>query len=404
VLIAALFFLFFGRIIFLFGFVISAAYIQTGEKGVIKNYTGQEWPFISVLISSRNNGRNIYSTIQSICESGYENSRMEVLVCDDLSTDDTSFWIKKAALDFQYVRSFKNNYNLGKLFSIRRISQYAKGELFVTIDADSYIDHGSLQRLIEGFESPNVGAIGGRIAVKNHSSSLLTNFQISLYVNTFFIRRALESKLGNTQCISGAFFGIRKYVYEKIWADIKTTHYVGGYFDVFGEDRFLTYKTLTLGYDTKINNNAICYTQVPNTLFGFFKQQLRWHKGAWRINYIILANIMGVIKLGAIRSLLLTLPCFLWILRVSVIAFILLSNNFYDSLFLTLLFSILLSPTYILAAYFFVFDRELERPYSSLNFFLAIMVIGPLWYLFDALVVIPFALFSLDVPNSVARN
>jgi N-acetylglucosaminyltransferase len=58
-----------------------------------------------------------------------------------------------------------------------------------------------------------------------------------------------------------------------------------------GEDRFLTHQTLLRGYGTYINNDALCWTTVPNTLSVLFKQQLRWRRSIVRDFFFTLRTL-----------------------------------------------------------------------------------------------------------------
>ena len=82
-------------------------------------------------------------------------------------------------------------------------------------------------------------------------------------------------------CISGCLFAIRRELLLEIEPAIRARHWFGIPVNQ-GEARFLTHQTLLRGYGTYINNDALCWTTVPNTLSVLFKQQLRWRRSIVR--------------------------------------------------------------------------------------------------------------------------
>ncbi|MBI2151166.1 glycosyltransferase [Candidatus Woesearchaeota archaeon] len=104
----------------------------------LKKAVPREQPFVSILIPARNEELNIAVCLDSVFKQNYPN--FEVIVCDDQSTDKTSEIIES-------FQSYHKNIQLisgkplpegwtGKNWACQQLTQKAKGELFLLLDAD----------------------------------------------------------------------------------------------------------------------------------------------------------------------------------------------------------------------------------------------------------------------------
>ena len=86
-------------------------------------------PLVSIIIATKNEGRNIGNCLKSVREQSYPSSALEVIVVDNNSTDDT-FKIAKSFTEKVYLkgpeRSAQRNYG----------AQEAKGKYILYLDAD----------------------------------------------------------------------------------------------------------------------------------------------------------------------------------------------------------------------------------------------------------------------------
>ena len=94
---------------------------------------------ISILIPCRNEENNIVECVESLILQDYDN--LEILLIDDNSTDNTWSQIKNLSNKYSQVKAFKGrslpeNWT-GKNWACHQLSQKAKGEYFLFIDADT---------------------------------------------------------------------------------------------------------------------------------------------------------------------------------------------------------------------------------------------------------------------------
>ncbi|MFX1466074.1 MAG: glycosyltransferase [Promethearchaeota archaeon] len=116
--------------------------------------------FVSIVLPTRNEEKNIEACLQSILNLDFPNERYEILVIDGKSTDRTVEIASKYP-----VRIIENpNYKIGPAHNIG--VKEAKGEIIAFTDADVRVDVHWLTFLVEHFTNPDVGCvIGGQTCV-----------------------------------------------------------------------------------------------------------------------------------------------------------------------------------------------------------------------------------------------
>ena len=91
---------------------------------------------VTVMIPTYNQATLIAKAIDSALAQDYEN--LEVVVCDDNSTDNTSVVLSKYD-NSPRVRVFRNEKNLGRVKNYKHLLEdLARGEWFVNLDGDDY--------------------------------------------------------------------------------------------------------------------------------------------------------------------------------------------------------------------------------------------------------------------------
>jgi len=248
---------------------------------VEKDYSYQ--PTVSVLMPCFNEGKTVYETIESISKSNYPADKFEVIAQDDCSVDDSYEWMLKAQRDFTNisVRVGRNTENSGKARTVCNALALSTAEVIISIDSDCIFHPDAIRELTVCLSEPGIGSVGGRVGVRNPNASTITAIQTFVYYAAFELYKVPENWTRSVGCISGCLFAIRRELLLKIEPKIRSRNWFGIPVNQ-GEDRFLTHQTLLHGYGTYINNDAICWTTVPETLPDLFKQQLRWRRSIVR--------------------------------------------------------------------------------------------------------------------------
>lgn len=249
-------------------------------------------PTVSVLMPCFNEGKTVYETIESISRSNYPNELFEVIAQDDCSVDDSYEWLLKAQRDFINIRirTGRNEVNSGKARTVCNALQLSTAEVIISIDSDCIFHPDAIQELTSCFAEPHIGSVGGRVGVRNPNDGIITAIQTIIYYSAFQLYKMPENWTRSVGCISGCLFAIRRELLLQIEPAIRARNWFGVPVNQ-GEDRFLTHQTLLRGYGTYINNDALCWTTVPNTISVLFKQQLRWRRSIVRDFFFTLKTL-----------------------------------------------------------------------------------------------------------------
>ena len=272
-------------------------------------------PNISILAPAFNESLNIVENVKALLSLYYTN--FEVIVINDGSRDDTlikvieAFELEKVNYVFnekikcQEIRgiykSKKKAYNNltiidkangGKADALNAGLNVAKGEYFISIDADSIIDPYALQKMVKPFleqTGEKVIATGGVIRIANSCKiedghlvdirlpkKLLPLFQVLEYNRAFLLGRLAWSRLNGLLIISGALG-----LFDK---DIVIA--CGGYqrFTV-GEDmemvvRMRKYMANQMEkYKVVYIPDPLCWTEAPSKVKVLGRQRNRWTRG-----------------------------------------------------------------------------------------------------------------------------
>lgn len=124
----------------------------------------EQFPKISIVTASYNQGQFIEETIQSVLNQNYPN--LEYIVIDGGSTDNSVEIIKKYEQHFTYWVSEKDK---GQANAINKGLQLCTGEIFNWLNSDDYLEPGALHKIAAAFGDEQVQMVAGK--VRNFSSS-----------------------------------------------------------------------------------------------------------------------------------------------------------------------------------------------------------------------------------------
>lgn len=147
--------------------------------------------FLSVIIPTINEGKSIGGTIKSIKKS-LKNVKHEILIIDTNSTDRTVAIAK--SLGAKVISEPRRGYGRAYKTGFAR----AKGDIIVTLDADSTYPVESVMKLVKILEDRNVDFISG-MRQRSKSMSLLHrfgNWAITTTANVLFFTKFKDSQSG----------------------------------------------------------------------------------------------------------------------------------------------------------------------------------------------------------------
>lgn len=244
------------------------AYLQHAERNVASREPEGELPPVSILIPAYNEAEVIGHAIESLLQLDYPT--YEVIVVDDGSTDDTlevaRRWEGKASGVEVRVLTKRNG---GKASALNAGIARSKYPFVMCMDADSWVDPGSLKAAMPHFRDVSVGAVAGNVKVANREN-LLTRLQALEYIEGLNMPRRAQGFIAAVNIVPGPVGVFRREALEE----------VGGYdTDTFAEDADLTLQLITSGWKIIYEDQAITWTQAPTRALDLIQQRYRWTRG-----------------------------------------------------------------------------------------------------------------------------
>lgn len=235
-------------------------------------------PPLTVIIPAYNEGPMVCQAIESAALAHYPADRLEVLVIDDGSTDDTWAHIERAAARFpRVVTAIRFAANRGKRDALAEGFLRARGAILVTIDSDSVIEPDALLAAAGPFRDPTIGAVAGKVVVYNRDAGLIPRMLHVRYVLSFDLLRAVESSYRTVYCCPGALTAYRTAVVKGVLEAWTSQRFLGAPC-TYGEDRALTNFILRAGFHTVYQGSAVVHTVAPDSYAKLCKMFLRWDR------------------------------------------------------------------------------------------------------------------------------
>ena len=167
-------------------------------------------------------------------------------------------------------------------------------DIYLCVDSDTVLDKHAVDRLYGQFSHRRVTCVTGLVLAHNRSRNLLTRLIDMRYVNAFLGERVAYSRLGSVLCACGSLAAYRGWVARKYLDDFLNQRFMGKP-ATFGDDRRLTYYCLIEGRSL-IQPTAIGYTDVPERLSHYIRQQIRWGKSFFREGALLALKVRFILR------------------------------------------------------------------------------------------------------------
>ncbi len=238
------------------------------HKDEAEHISSEDKPFVSILVPCYNEEKVLKASLESLIKQTYP--KFEILVIDDGSSDETFLMAKN--MEFNHGDTRLKAYtkpNAGKANALNFGIERARGELFLSVDADSKLSPESLDLMVDYFQDEEIGAVAGSVYVTN-TENLWTKLQALEYIQGLNLVRNGQAYFKMVNIIPGPIGMFRKSAVEKIglYKD-----------DTFAEDCDLTLRLIDAGYKIDYEIDAISYTEAPEDLLDLLKQRYRWTRG-----------------------------------------------------------------------------------------------------------------------------
>lgn len=223
-------------------------------------------PPVSIIVPGYNEEVTAIKTIQSLLKTEYP--LFEIIFIDDGSKDKTYQLVNDAYGNHPLVKVLTKP-NGGKASALNFGISHAQYEFVVCIDADTQLKDDAIYYLMTYFTDDEIGAVAGTVKVGNENN-MITRWQSIEYITAQNMDRRAFDLINSITVVPGAIGAFRKLAIYK----------AGGFtYDTLAEDCDLTMRILKQGYIVRNSDEAIAYTEAPETLDGLLKQRFRWSFG-----------------------------------------------------------------------------------------------------------------------------
>ena len=242
----------------------------------------QHYPPVTILIAAYNEEASIASTLSGIFLQDYP-ADIRVIVINDGSSDKTVDSVKELQSAHPNLELIDLGHNGGKASALNHGLARCTTDIIISIDADSYILKDGVRHLVGRYLSDptNTKAVAGEILIRNSRENWITKAQEWDYFLGIATIKRIQSLFQGTLVAQGAFS-----LYDR-----KTVVELGGWPEMVGEDIVLTWRILSAGHRVGHAEDALAFTDCPNTLGKFIRQRRRWSRGlmeAFKDNPMIL--------------------------------------------------------------------------------------------------------------------
>jgi hyaluronan synthase len=247
-------------------------------------------PTVSVIIPAFNEGALVRQSILSVAASRYPAEKLQVIVIDDGSADDTWEHIEAAVAELpSHINAvtLRHARNQGKRRALYNGFRHATGEAIVTVDSDTIVDPTAIRNGVTPLvRESDVGAVAGCVEVLNPRASIITRFLKATFSLSFKFVRAYQNEIRGVFCTPGAISIYRASVVRRV-ADEWLNQTFLGLPSTIGEDRAMTNLILRSGYVTAYQQNARVWSKMPTNYVGMCKMLLRWARSNIRETIVL---------------------------------------------------------------------------------------------------------------------
>ncbi len=297
---------------------------ESNQERALLDAQPREVPALTILIPAHNEEMVIERTLHTLLESDYPKEKLEIIVLNDGSTDNTPTLLENLARQYPMIRPVhipEGEGGKGKAAVLNRGVGLASHPFVAIFDADNQPEPSSLRYLASQFVmDPTLGAALGKFRTLNRNRNWLTRFINIEGLSFQWIVQAGRWKLLKIATLPGTNFIVRRTVLDEVgpWDEEALT-----------EDAELSLRILEAGHRIKFVPYAVTWEQEPENLSTWFQQRTRWARG----NFYLMRKFMAGISTAKNKALAMEVFYFLCLYYVFVAAIVTSALLFFLGLF-----------------------------------------------------------------------
>lgn len=225
----------------------------------------RNFPKVCIIVPCFNEENTLEKTMNSLLQLEYPKNKLEFIIVDDGSSDNTY----NIALKYKSkgVKVYKK-VNGGKHTALNFALKKTNAELVGALDADSTVAKDALIKITSYFSNKRVMAVTPSMII-NKPKGILKRIQYSEYLLGCLLRRVFAD-VGSQHVTPGPFTIYKKEFFDK-YGYYRKAHMT--------EDIEVALRIQTHNYLIENATDAYVYTHGPSTFYALYRQRLRWYAG-----------------------------------------------------------------------------------------------------------------------------
>lgn len=236
---------------------------QAGRRWDL-NVDSQFCPSVTILVPAHNEERMIQTKLRNLMEVSYPKDKLEIILVDDASTDQTL----RVAYDFAQkhpelpVKILEQQHRMGKARALNQGLEISSNNIVVVTDADVVWSPDTLRKALPYMSDPTVGAITGWGTSKNFGESWVAKSEEG-YLSIMLLLRLGESKIHSTIRFEGCFCAFKRSAFDEFDSDSGA------------DDSGTALKVVQKGFRAILIPEVHAFSEVPSSLKARTKAKTR---------------------------------------------------------------------------------------------------------------------------------
>ncbi|HVO76191.1 MAG TPA: glycosyltransferase [Ignavibacteriaceae bacterium] len=257
------------------GYFIQSVLFIIGSSRTFPKNNSADLPFTTVIVAARNEEKNILRCLSSLEKIDYPEGKLEIILVDDKSSDETGKIIDEFICGKQKFKKIVTKKEIGRLKgktnALANALDLASGEIILTTDADCTLPASWVKTTVS-YYTKNVAAVTGfttQVVNDNFSGMQAIDFIYLLFVASGTINLGVPiSCIGNNM-------SYRKSAYNEVGGYENLPFSVTEDFNLLNAIRKLgRYKIIA-----PLDKDALVTTLPCRSLKDLFRQKKRWAVG-----------------------------------------------------------------------------------------------------------------------------
>ncbi len=219
---------------------------------------------VSLLVPCHNEAVVIEAKLESLLALDYPKEKLQILVLDDGSTDETAAIVRRyKARGVELLSSAR----IGKASVLHRGILASRGEILISTDADSFFGPETLQRVVPYFDDPEIGGVAAAFTnpIREDEPLSLGNHA---YWRSDTDLKILEARVGSAMGMVGQFLCFRATI-------LKGSSLTDWHPPKAGEDTALSFFLITKGFRIAFCPDVLVSEEGARTVREFVTQKRR---------------------------------------------------------------------------------------------------------------------------------